>query len=160
MNNEPEKNEVLRLPLWRNVLEQMQTEVVEHGKVYDASFFEDGLKSKRDTMAFGLGMAEIRRQLEKDGFYLSGRGQKGAQFIIVPAAVNQDVMRAYQRQAIDALSRGVILGTNTRLDLLNAEERRKHESILEKMATRAALMAHSGAIAKMVLKENPSLLNP
>jgi cell division protein ZapA (FtsZ GTPase activity inhibitor) len=46
----------------------------------------------------------------------------------------------YQSKAIDALKRGVILGTNTRLDLLDEQDRRRHESMLEKIAMRSALV--------------------
>ena len=55
-------------------------------------------------------------------------------------------MASYSRTALDALKRGVILGTNTRLDTLTAEEKRKHESMLEKLATRLILVKHSRKI--------------
>ncbi len=91
-------------------------------------------------MQFSLAISEIRKELEMDGFYLSGRGQKGCQYIILAPASNQKVMASVQRASIRAMARGVILGTNTRLDSLTANERRKHESLLEKMATRLALV--------------------
>lgn len=149
---------VLRLPLWKNALQEMQKEGVGYGQTWDAEFFEKHLKCARDDMRFGLGISEIRRELEKDGFYLSGRGQKGNQFVVLPPESNADVMKCYQRAAADALSRGVILGTNTRLDTLNDPDRKKHENTLYKMATKAVLMQRSGAVAKILKKEAPALL--
>ena len=150
--------EVLKLPLWRNCLDVMLEETVEHGRTYPAEFFEGHLKEARNTMKFGLAVSEIRRELEKKGFYLSGRGQKGDQFIILPAASNQDVMLTYQRAAIDAMKRGVILGTQTRLDLLDAEDRKRHEKILEKLAVRTALCVRSGSIVKALGDKAQKLL--
>lgn len=131
---------------------------VEYGKTYEAKFFEERLRSSRDTMQFGLAISEIRRSLEGKGFYLSGRGQKGNQFIILPPESNQHVLEGYQRAALDAMRRGVILGTNTRIDLLSDKDRRKHESILEKMAFRAVLMQRSQAVKKVLVKHAPKIL--
>lgn len=156
--NPTEPNNVIRLPLWKSCLDDMRQEGVNHGKTYTAEFFEDKLKCERNSMQFGLALSEIRRELEKDGFYISGRGQSGNQFVILPPENNQDVMAAYQRQALDALRRGVILGTNTRLDLLPSADRKKHESLLEKIAIRTALMQRSGTIAKIIKKHSPDLL--
>lgn len=156
--NEQNENEVLRLPLWKNALEAMRESGLAHGQVWEAEFFEGHLKCTREDMKFGLSISEIRRELEKDGFYLSGRGQKGAQYVILPPECNADVMAQYQRAAIDALKRGVILGTNTRLDTLSDSDRRRHEGMLEKLATRAVLMQRSGQIAKAIKESNPKLL--
>ena len=48
--------------------------------------------------------------------------------------------RQSQRTAIDCLTRGVILGTNTKLETLTESERRRHEALLARMAQKAALM--------------------
>jgi hypothetical protein len=50
-------------------------------------------------------------------------------------------MGDYARKAADALRRGVILGTNTKLELLPPEDRARHERMLERMAIKAALIA-------------------
>lgn len=150
--------EVLVLPLWKGCLEQMLRDGVEYGKTYESTFFEQSLRCGRDTMQFGLGISEIRRALEAKGFYLSGRGQKGDQFIILPPEGNRKILEAYQRAAFDAMKRGVILGTNTRLDSLSVEDRRKHEAVLEKMAFRTVLMQRSQSIKKVVEKHSPKLL--
>lgn len=148
----------VRLPLWRSTLEDLLREGINYGQTITAEWFEERLRTKRDSMQFGLGISEIRRELEKSGYYLSGRGQKGNQFVILPPASNADVMRAYSSAATDALKRGVILGTNTRLDTLDTDARRKHEAILERMAIKAALIGRASAVQRVVAKFRPELL--
>lgn len=131
----------IRLPLWKACLDEMLEQGVAHGQTYETKWFEERLRMTRDCMRFGLDISEIRRELEKRGYYLCGRGQNGNQYVILPPENNADVMAAYSREATRALARGVILGTNTRLDLLSAEDRRRHESMLAKLATKAALCA-------------------
>lgn len=152
------QTEVVRLPLWKNALEELKREGIRYGQVIGADWFEERLREKRDSMPFGLAISSIRRELEKDGFYISGRGQKGEQFVILPPSANTKVMQNYSRAATDALKRGVILGTNTRLDTLQPEERARHERVLEHIATRAALLARSKAVYKVVKKHQPNLL--
>lgn len=160
MSEEQKPNaEVVRLPLWREAHRKMLAEGIQHGTVYPAEFFEKELRCERDSMSFSLAIAELRRALEEDGYYISGRGQKGDSFVILPPEAHADVMINYGRKAADALRRGVILGTNTRLDLLSAGDRRRHESLLEKMAIKSALLARSGQIAKALPEAKRSLLS-
>lgn len=150
--------EAIRLPLWRECAKEMLAQGVEYGKVYPSAYFETWLRCAADSMGFSLGIAEIRRVLESHGFYLSGRGQKGEQYIILPPQANADVMQCYARKATDALKRGVILGTNTRLDSLGADDRRRHESMLEKMAVKFALVSRSQQVAAALPKSAQALL--
>ena len=143
--------EVVRLPLWKNCYEEMLRTGVDYGTTYSAEFFEERLKTKRDSMTFGLDISKIRAALLSHGFFLSGRGQKGEQFVIVDAAANTAVMENFQAQAIKALRSGVILGTNTRVDVLTAEERRRHESMLEKLAIRSALISRKIPVLKKAM---------
>jgi hypothetical protein len=148
-----------RLPLWRSCLEELRKKsMLNYGEVIDASFFEAQLQCERRSMEFGLAISEIRKELEADGFYLSGRGHRGEQFEIVPPAVNADVMNAYSRAAVRALRRGVILGTNTRLDTLTESERRRHEGLLERLAMRAVLVQRSQQVCEVLAKHRPKLL--
>jgi hypothetical protein len=153
-----ENNTVLRLPLWRSTVEDMIKDGVEYGQTYEAKFFEDRLKCDRNSMQFGLAVSNIRRELERHGFYLSGRGQNGNQLVILPPASNADVLCSYSRAATDALKRGVILGTNTRLDMLTNGERTRHEKTLQILATKAALINRAKSIYSVVEKHAPKLL--
>lgn len=150
--------EALKLPLWRECAKEMLVQGIEYGKVYPSQYFEDRLRCASDSMTFSMGIAEIRRALEPHGFYLSGRGQKGEQYVILPAQANANVMMCYSRKASDALKRGVILGTNTRLDTLSADDRRRHESVLEKMAVKLALVSRSQQIASALPESAKTLL--
>jgi hypothetical protein len=145
-NNETNYNntvsfEVVKLPEWKSCLQDMLDEGVEYGKSYDAEYFEKRLKQDRMSMRFSLDVSRIRSELLRHGYYLSGRGGKGEVFEIVPAADNSGVMEQFQAAAAQALKRGVILGTNTRVDMLSDAERRRHDSILEKLAIRTALFS-------------------
>jgi hypothetical protein len=133
--------EVIKMPEWKSCLDDMRSGDMDYGKSWPTTFFEVRLKCQRDTMRFGLDMSRIRTKLLEEGYYLSGRGAKGERFEIVPAAANSQVMENLQADAARALAKGVILGTNTRIDLLTDAERRKHESMLEKLAVRAALFS-------------------
>jgi hypothetical protein len=145
--------EVLRLPLWKNCYEEILREGIDYGRTYDADFFESRLKEKRDSMRFSLDISKIRTALLSHGFFLSGRGQKGEQFVILDASANTSVMENFQSQAIKALRSGVILGTNTRVDVLTDEERRKHESTLERLAIRSALLCRKIPTLKKTMAE-------
>lgn len=157
-NPNEDENEVVRLPLWKNALDEMRTSGISYGQTWESEWFEKQLRCERTEMKFGLLISEIRRELEKDGFYLSGRGQKGNQFVILPPESNADVMAGYQRAAIDSLKRGVILGTNTRLDSLSDADRAKHERMVQRMATKAVLMQRSAAVMKVLEETNPNVL--
>ena len=151
--------EVIRLPLWRHCLDELRKAGIAYGKTFPAEFFETHLKSKRNEMQFGLDVSNIRRELEKDGYYLSGRGQNGTQFVILQAAKNGDQMQHYGRAAADALKRGVILGTNTRLDALSPQDRKRHEGILERLAIQSVLLNRSTSIRKHLEKTKPKLIS-
>lgn len=135
--------EVVRLPLWKACLEDMLSRGVDYGDTYATSYFEEKLKAKRNTMEFSLAISSIRTSLLEHGKYLSGRGQKGESFVVLNPEANASVMQTYQREAIKALKKGVILGTSTDMQLLTDDERRRHEATLERMSIRAALVCRS-----------------
>jgi hypothetical protein len=150
--------ETVRLPLWKNCIDEMRKQGIAYGQTFHAEFFETHLRTKRDSITFGLSISEIRRELEKDGYYLSGRGGKGDQWQILPPESNSNVMECYQRAAVDALKRGVILGTATRLDTLSEDQRRKHEAVLQRLAIRAALVSRAGRVERVLKQSAPELL--
>ena len=143
MYNDTNNTNAVKLPLWKHVVEIMLDTGCTYGNVYELAFFEEHLRMKReqDTMRFDLSIAHIRRALEYKGFFLSGRGSKGTQWVILPPEANASQMQAYQRQACDVMRRTVILGSNTDTSRLNDEQKRRHEHILEKAAARAALLS-------------------
>jgi len=148
-----------KLPLWNSCVEKMKKDGIGYGSTYNAEFFEEHLGEPRDTMEFALGVSHVRRALEHDGFYLSGRGGNGTDFRVVPVERNCEVLKKYGRDARMALQRGCILGTSTPLHLLGAEDRRRHEAILERLAMQSVLVARTNGIVKVVKRHSPKLLS-
>lgn len=146
--NEEIEPEVLRLPLWKACLDDILEEGVSHGQVFKAEFFEEKLRCTRDQMQYGLAISEIRRELEKIGLYLSGRGQNQSQFVVLPPECNADIMLHYQRVAMDSFRRSVILGTATKTDLLTDSEKQRHNAILERLANKVALLSRKQSQTK------------
>ena len=137
--------EVIRLPLWRECAKEMIEQGLEYGKVYTSEYFEKWLKCSPDSITFGIGVSKIRRTLEHHGVFLSARGQKGKQYVLLQASANSNVLANWAHQATDCLKRGVILGTNTRLDALNPDDRRRHEAWVERIGTKFRGSARRGA---------------
>lgn len=137
----PKENhsEALRLPLWKNVLEEM-IETATHGQNFDASYFEERLKCVRDSMEFGIAVSHIRKGLEYLGMYLSGRGLRGDQFMILLPKDNIQIAKLNQIRAMRTLSRTVRLLTATPVETLTESERRSLEKELSKASFRLALM--------------------
>lgn len=152
-------NETRRLPLWKNCLDVMRQQGVEYGKEFSTAFFEAELSQPAHSMRFSIDISRIRRELEKDGFYLSGQGMNGHAFVVVPAADNHEVMKRYLRQSRDLTVRSVTLGSATALDQLTESERMRHMQVLERAQVRQALTGKTeGRIHKLVNKTEPSLL--
>lgn len=128
------------VPKWRAFVDRMLAENATYGTVFSTADLETELGLKREEPAFGFTICRIRQTLIGEGLYLTSRGQKGEQFIILPAARNADVMTAYSHRASNMLRDGIVLGANTSRDTMTAEEKRRHESTLEKLAHKSVLM--------------------
>jgi len=63
------------LPAWKSCLEAMREQGIEHEKVFTVEWLAKTLRFDADSMAFGIAISDIRRELEQDGFYLNGYGQ-------------------------------------------------------------------------------------
>jgi hypothetical protein len=130
-----------QLPLWRHFITTMNdADALKFGAFFTTSDMEQHLGCKEDTAEFGMSIHRIRRALRRAGKNFTARGQLGEGFVIAPPDTNRCEMQRLQAAAITAMREGVVLGTNTPLELLSAEARRKHEAILEKMAMRLALV--------------------
>lgn len=152
--------EITRLPLWKACLDDMlASDAVHFGAIFKAEFFETRLKCQRDSMQFGLGISEIRRALEFKGFYLSGRGQGGSQYVVLPPEENQRVAGCYERDASDSLKRAVTLLVHTDTATLSDEQKRRHEFRLEKIGIKAALISRWRALSKVLTQMPPKQIN-
>ena len=107
MNEENKYEGPRRLPLWRSCLDEMTTKsMINYGAAIPAEFFEERSRANGAQWNSAWRSATSARELEQDGFYLSGRGQKGSQFVILQPAGNVHIMAGYSRAAIKALRTG------------------------------------------------------
>src|SRR4051812_1614777 len=118
----PTTQKPTKLPEWKACLDEMRAGGLKFGNKYTVEVFESHLGMPRDKVKFKLGISKIRKELEGDGFYLTGKGGNGKHWVIVEAGENARVLVNYGRMALTALQRGVILGTNTPLDSLTDDE--------------------------------------
>lgn len=132
--------DVCKLPLWKALLEEIESDI-HYGKVFQVKYFEEKLKCPRDSIMFGVSVSYIRRALEKRGMYLSGRGQKGEQFVVIQPGSNVNIMRMYSAEASDKMRRALMLGSATPMNMLDGQQKQKHETMLEKIAWKVAMLA-------------------
>jgi hypothetical protein len=138
------EEEVRRLPLWKDWIERNEHRLA-YGLTVTTEELETALEEKANTMAFQMATHSIRVVLRHRGMNFSQRGLRGAGFQILPPNTNADEMEHLNRVAINSLKASVILGTGTNLNLLSDCERKRHESVTEKMAHRLALLGRSNA---------------
>jgi len=116
-----------------------------YGDEIEAEVFEKWFKKDRTQLQFQMAVAEFRAELERKGMYLSGRGYKGAKYVILQPRENAQVMENYGFRARKCLGRAVVLGTNTQLELLSQEERARHDKVQEIASRRLLLMSRKTA---------------
>lgn len=156
---EQQENKVTKLPLWKTCAEQMLEEGIDYGKTYPYQFFEDRLKADRNSIQFSIAISKIRHALLRKGFYLSGVGaQKHGCFCIQQPNANKATMTRMAKIAQRSLARGVILGTNTPLEILQAGDRKKHEQILERLQLKYMFIRSPNRTAR-ILGSKLKLLN-
>jgi hypothetical protein len=133
---------VRRLPLWKDWIERNEHRIA-YGLTVTTEEMEKALDEKAGEMAFQMSIYHIRVSLRQRGMNFSQRGLNGAGFHILPPNTNADEMEHLNRVAVNALKASVILGIKTDVGLLSDCERKRHESVTEKMANRLALLARS-----------------
>jgi hypothetical protein len=136
------EEEVRRLPLWKDWIERNEHRLA-YGLTVTTEEMEAALEEKAATMAFQMATHSIRVVLRHRGMNFSQRGLRGAGFQILPPNTNADEMEHLNRVAMNSLKASVILGTSTNLNLLSECERKRHESVTEKMAHRLALLGRT-----------------
>jgi hypothetical protein len=136
------EEEVRRLPLWKDWIERNEHRLA-YGLTVTTEEMEKALDEKAGERAFNMSIFNIRSALRHRGMNFSQRGLNGAGFHILPPNTNADEMEHLNRVALNSLKASVILGTRTNLNLLSDCERKRHESVTEKMAHRLALLGRS-----------------
>lgn len=156
-----EQNEVIHLPLWKNVLEEMREEGITYGKVWKADFFETRLRCPRTDQRFDFAMMQIKQAIEiEDGYYL-GSFENKAIWKIPESPNHEDVTQGFEsklrRYAIRAINLRSATLCNPAADL-TTEQRRRMESNLEKASFRLLLISRQASIVKELQKNSPRLL--
>jgi hypothetical protein len=138
-------NETMRLPEWKHCLDKMIDLGIDYGAIFETKWLAQTMRMDPESMHFSLAISEIRKALRAEGKWLSGEGQNGARLVIRQPQDNYREVARLSRAAQTALVQGTILGTSTPVELLDANERRRHEAITERIAKRAALMGRRQA---------------
>jgi len=134
--------EARKLPLWRAWLEANEARLT-YGAAFKTSELEEFFGVKADTWAFREETIAIRANLRRRGMNFTERGQNGAGYVIAQPNTNADEVERLNHAAVSALRSSVELATTTPLQLLDAEERRRHEAVAEKAAHRLALLGRT-----------------
>lgn len=119
----------------------MRKQGIAYGAVFGTSFLEAQIGLSKTHFGFGLAVTKIRKTLEAEGFFLSGRGQNGHQFVILAASSNADVIQSKCTDAFESLRRAVVLGKATDLSELTRDERRRHTEQLKRAETKLSLIS-------------------
>lgn len=127
------------LPLWKAWLDE-NADRIQHEAHFTSLELVKFLDQPEDSIGFAMSIHEIRKALRRRGMVFTARGEFGKGYRISPPSANADEMRRMEKAAASAMREAVVLGTSTPLDALTQEERRLHESLLEKLSTRLALM--------------------
>lgn len=140
MADELPTGDVTRLPEWKECAKEMIAKGLTDGQAYSATFFEQWLRCVASSMKFKFAISKIRRALLHKGFYLEGRGQQGKQYVLLDRTANVGQCKRYVRNATRNQQRAVILGSNTRVDDMKPDDRRRIESYTEKQSNKLILM--------------------
>jgi len=134
-----------KLPLWKSWLEANESRLT-YGAQFTSKELTDYLGMTEQDLQFAMSIHNIRKVLRRKGMNFTARGQYGAGYVIAQPGTNHAEMRRMANVAASAMREGVVLGTSTPLDMLTEEERRIHESLTEKMATRLALISRRSSV--------------
>jgi len=132
--------ELRTLPLWKDWIENVG-ESMTYGSHVSSDEMVKALECPEDCIQFAMAIHNIRKWFRRRGMNFTSRGQNGTGYIIGRPATNAQEMKRMASVAASAMREGVILGTTTPLEMLSPDERRLHESLTEKMATRLALIS-------------------
>lgn len=127
-----------RHPLWKAWFTENQG--LSWGAVVRVEALSTYLQLEPDSTAFAFAVHEIRKAFRRAGKNFTAAGMKGTGYMIAQPDTNADEMERMQASALSALREGVILGTNTPIEMLSQEDARRHEAVCERMAKRLALI--------------------
>ena len=148
---EPQEVEVRTLPLWKYWCETRGEQLTFQDQV-DVEEMVKALGKPADSVQFSMGIMEIRRWFRRRGMNFTSRGLNSRGFVISKPEANSDEMVRMDRAAMNGIREAVILGSKTPVELLSDEDRRRHEAITQKIATRLAMISKNRAVEEVKTK--------
>lgn len=158
MSEEIRTNQVRKLPLWKSCLQKMEEEGLHYGTSFTVEWLEEQLSAKFGTIGFMIAIHDLRIELEKRGFAIAGSPKKTGRYAILPAKDNAAVMSRMSRKGKRYFVRTVLLGSNTDMSELTPEEKKRHQSVLERARLRVALIDREKTLKRFLAKHAPRLL--
>lgn len=156
------KNETVKLPLWKNCLDNMREEQFSYGKTWEAEYFEKALRQPRASKQFAFEMLSLKQEIEReDGMYLKSE-ENGARYSIIAANAHEDVAARFDRKVRSFAVRSINLRSATLLNpdaKLTDDERRRMEHNLERASLRLVLLSRSESAAKVLREHAPAILD-
>jgi len=145
-------NETKKSPLYKNVIYILEEQGVNFKTVIKVPWLEEQLQSRCKTVQFNGAVHKIRRHFIPHGMFLTCRGQRGEQYIFAEPGYNHAIIAQMQAKAFRALKTGTILGTNTPMDSMDAEEAKRHERALAQISLRLAFVRKPQTTLKLINK--------
>jgi hypothetical protein len=159
--SEQTMDEVLRLPLWKGVLDEMREEGLSYDLSWPAEFFEKRLRCDKGTDQFQLQMLAIKQDIEaRDGFYLRS-SKSGAVWEIPSAPEHEDIAVGLDAKVRRCAVRSINLRAATLMNpdaVLTESERQRMESGLERASIRLVLISRQKSVVDILQANAPKLL--
>ena len=135
--------DAIKHPSYLHAIDQMDKAGIDYGKTWTAQEIAEMVRMKPESVEFSFAVMGIREELRKRGYNFTSRGTNGQNFFIAPPETNADEMMRMQRKAVKSLINAVVLGSTTDKSRLTDEQQKRHEAVLERAATRAALISRT-----------------
>lgn len=159
-----ESTEVLRLPLWRNCLDEMIREGATFGSAWPVRFFEDHFKEKLGSNKFSFAMIALRgAMLEETAYFL--RSSESGKLWDIPGEDWHIITRGpkWASQARRCLAKQIHVVSTTLANpaaKLTEETRKKAEHQLHTASLRLLFFNRPNAVADALKKHAPKVLGP
>jgi len=141
-------------------LAELLREPIQPGSLIKAEFFENILGIKRNSMAFGMLIQEIRDALAYHGFYLSGAGHNGNAFEILDYSENQWIAKLKLQKGERQVERAFILLKHTPIDGLTSLQKKRHENTLREVSMKLAAIRRIKEIEQILTRNHKPLTEP
>lgn len=159
MTTTPTPSPITRVPSWQTCVTDMLARGLAHKQTWPMTFFASTLSMAPTDPLIHTRITKVRQALEKHGFYLSARGQKGQGFILIDQSKLLRKGQAHGRCAKKYATRAYTLLSTMATDKLDVTEAQRHAALTEKAAIRMALVRRPLQISSLLSVYRPKLLS-